>query len=69
MLSRSFDLISPLARDECVRRLREKTESDWYARFVSNKPVVGRVEKTSFRIFKRIAYRNSFPASVERGAS
>jgi len=59
MLRKSFDLVSPLTRDECARRLREKTESGFLAIF-SNKPVAGHVGYTSFRIRKRIAYRNSF---------
>lgn len=60
MSPNSFDLISPLARDECVRRLRANTESSWFPAVFSNKPVSGHVEDTSFRIRKRIAYRNSF---------
>jgi len=59
MLRKSFDLVSPITRDECARRLREKTESRFLAIF-SNKPVAGHVGYTSFRIRKRIAYRNSF---------
>jgi hypothetical protein len=51
MLLKSFDLMSPLARDECVRRLRAKTASRWVH---STKPVVGHVEDTSFRICKRL---------------
>ena len=59
MLCKSFDLVSPITSDECARRLREKTESGFLAIF-SNKPVAGHVGYTSFRIRKRIAYRNSF---------
>jgi hypothetical protein len=57
MVPKSFDLVSPLARDECVRRLRANTESWWFP--FSNKPVAGYVEDTSFRIRKNIAYVNS----------
>jgi hypothetical protein len=60
MWPNSFDLISPLARDECVRRLRANTESSWVPGVFRNKPVSCRVEYSSFRIRKRIAYRNSF---------
>src|SRR5262245_31108628 len=60
MLPKSFDLISPLARDECVRRLRANTESSWFPAFSSNKPVIGRVEDTAFQIHKFIRYQNSF---------
>ena len=60
MWPKSFDLMSPLARDECIRRLRAKTESWWFPAVFSNKPVAGHVEDCSFRIRKRIAYRNSF---------
>jgi hypothetical protein len=63
MLRKSFDLVSPPTRDECVRRLQEKTESRFLAVF-SNKPVAGHVGYTSFRIRKRIAYRNSFQPHV-----
>jgi hypothetical protein len=60
MLLKSFDLMSPLARDECVRRLQANTASPW-ARLLSTKPVVGRVEDTSFRIRKRLeAFNNPF---------
>lgn len=59
MLRKSFELVSPITRDECARRLREKTESRFLAVF-SNKPVAGHVGYSSFRIRKRTAYRNSF---------
>jgi hypothetical protein len=51
MLRKSFDLVSPLARDECIRRLRANTDSSWA--IFSNKPLSGFVEDTSFRICKR----------------
>jgi hypothetical protein len=60
MSPKSFDLISTLACDECVRRLRANTGSWWFPAVFSNKPVAGHVKETSFRIRKRIAYRNSF---------
>jgi hypothetical protein len=58
MWPKSFDLISPLARDECVRRLRANTQSWWFP--FSKKPVVGEVEDTWFWLRKSIPYHNSF---------
>lgn len=58
MWPKSFDLVSPLAREECVRRLRANTESWWFP--FSNKPLAGHVEDTSFGICKRILYANPF---------
>jgi small subunit ribosomal protein S21 len=65
MSSESFDLMSQLTREECVLRLRAKTESRWseslwFAGALSNKPVVGRVGNTSFRIRKRVLSPNVF---------
>jgi len=65
MWPESFDLLSPLARDECVRRLRAKTESWWFPPIFSNKPVVGYVEDTSFLIRKRITHSNPFQPHLE----
>jgi len=48
MLRKTFDLVSPLAPDECVRRLRANT-GGWRG----NKPIVGLVKDTSFRLRKR----------------
>jgi hypothetical protein len=52
------DLASPLQREECVRRLSEQVEQGWG--FSSARPVIGRVDDSSFRLCKRIDYRNSF---------
>ena len=51
-------LTSPLAHDEIVRRLGAAIDSDWA--LFGSKSVVGRVDKTSFRLRQRIRYRNSF---------
>lgn len=52
------DLISPLSAEECVQRLRFKTAEGWSG------SVVGSVGATSFRLRKRIGYRNSFQISL-----
>jgi hypothetical protein len=59
MLRKTFDLVSPLARGECVRRLRANTDG-WRAIF-SNKPVSGLVEDTSFRLRKRTRGKTYHP--------
>jgi hypothetical protein len=56
-----FDLISPLSREECARALRSKIDPAWGG------TVVGSVNETSFRLRKRISYRNSFQASLFAG--
>jgi hypothetical protein len=60
MSPKSFDLVSPLSRDECVRRLRAKTKSPWVPAVFSDEPLDGDVENTWFRLRKRIAYGNPF---------
>lgn len=54
-----IDLISPLSREECVRRLSSKTGTAW-----DGTAVIGSVGETAFRLRKRISYRNSFQASL-----
>jgi hypothetical protein len=54
----AFDLISPLPREECVQRLKMKTDPAW------SDAVAGSVGENSFRLRKRILYRNSFQASL-----
>jgi hypothetical protein len=54
----AFDLISPLSREACVSRLRSKTDPAWSG------AVVGSIGETSFRLRKRIYYRNSFQYSL-----
>ena len=58
MASKSFDLISPLPRDECVRRLRALTGRAWIV--FSGRPVIGYVGERSLRLSKRVWYHNSF---------
>ena len=54
-----IDLISPLPREECVQRLRMNTGSAW-----DGATVIGSVGENSFRLRKKIFYRNSFQASL-----
>ena len=53
-----IDLISPLPRGECVQRLKMKADPAWSG------AVIGSVGEASFRLRKRIFYRNSFQASL-----
>jgi hypothetical protein len=54
----TFDLVSPLPLNECVRRLRVATDGMWS--IGGSKPVQGSVSETAIRLRKRIFYRNSF---------
>jgi hypothetical protein len=54
----TVDLISPLPAEECVQRLRFKTAEGWSG------SVIGSIGETSFRLRKRIGYRNSFQTSL-----
>jgi hypothetical protein len=51
------EIISPLARDECVARLRFRIDRPWM--IVGLRPVLGRVDQISMRLRKRIWYGNS----------
>jgi hypothetical protein len=53
-------LLSPLPREDCAERLRDAVDSGWTG--FGNKPAIGRVDETSFRIRKRLpaAVHNSF---------
>jgi hypothetical protein len=53
-----FDLISPLSRQDCVLRLKSKADPAW------SDAVTGSVGESSFRLSRRIAYRNSFQPCV-----
>ena len=53
----SSDLVSPLSRSECVRRLRERVRP--------GHAVAGHVGDETFRLYKVIAYRNSFKTHVK----
>ncbi len=52
------EMISPLARADVVRRLRDAIDGDWVV--FGGKPVIGRVDERSFRLRLRLKYRNSF---------
>jgi hypothetical protein len=58
----TFDLLSPLARPECERRLRDIVKSEWLP--ASNSGVVGKIDGDAFRLRKMIYYRNSFQRSL-----
>jgi hypothetical protein len=58
LFATSFDLISPLPRDECVRRLRQRTVAPWKEIF-SAEPVVGYVGDASLKIRKPRWYQNT----------
>jgi len=62
--SSRIDLVSPLPRDECVRRLRDLTDGFWM--IFGSRPLVGRVGESSFNLRKRIRGRNSFQ-TIARG--
>jgi hypothetical protein len=53
----STDLVSPLPRSECVRRLRERVRP--------GNSVAGHVDESKFRLHKIIGYRNSFQTHVK----
>jgi hypothetical protein len=54
----TFDLVSPLPPNECVRRLRAATDGMWS--LGGSKSVQGSVNEKAIRLRKRIFYRNSF---------
>jgi hypothetical protein len=49
-----FDLMSPLSRQDCELRLKSKADPAW------SDAVRGSVSENSFRLSRRISYRNSF---------
>lgn len=51
-------VISPLPREECVRRLQEQVDPE--GSVFGKRPVIGRVRETSLRLRKRVKGRNSF---------
>jgi hypothetical protein len=53
----TFDLVSPLPLAECVRRLREATDSSFA--IAGSKPVLGTVRETAVRLRRRSYYRQS----------
>ena len=54
----TFDLVSPLPPNECVRRLRAATDGMWS--LAGSRSVQGSVNEKAIRLRKRISYRNSF---------
>lgn len=60
----TIDLVSPLRRDECVRRLREHVDAGFG--ISGMRPVIGQIRETSFTLRQRVGYRNSFK-TVLRG--
>ena len=53
-----IDLHSPLTRAECAKRLHQHVSSEWS--LLTDSGVVGSIDGDSFRIRKKIYYRNSF---------
>jgi hypothetical protein len=58
------DLVSPLRREECVRRLREHVDA-WPGLY-GTRSVIGQIGETAFTLRQRVGYRNSF-RTVLRG--
>jgi hypothetical protein len=56
--TRTVDLVSPLRRDECVRRLREHVDTG--LGLYGTRSVIGQVGETSFTLRRRVGYRNNF---------
>ena len=52
------DLLSPLPRAECAKRLHRHISSEWS--LLTDSGVVGSIDGDNFRIAKKIYYRNSF---------
>jgi hypothetical protein len=52
------ELVSPLAREDVVRRLQAAVDSEWT--FAGRKEAVGQIGADAFRLRARIFYRNSF---------
>ncbi|HEY4942815.1 MAG TPA: hypothetical protein VII56_15405 [Rhizomicrobium sp.] len=54
----TIDLVTDLPRAECEQRLRQTVASEWS--LITDSGVVGKIEGDSFRLHKKIYYRNSF---------
>jgi hypothetical protein len=52
------DFLSPLPRAECQQRLHRHVSSEWS--LVTDSGVVGSIDGDSFRLRKKIYYRNAF---------
>jgi hypothetical protein len=53
----TFDLVSPLPLQECIRRLRSATDGGWAV--AGQKPVLGAVRADTIRLRRRNYYRHS----------
>jgi hypothetical protein len=60
-------VISPLPRDECLRRLQEQVDPDGSA--FGKKPVIGRVGDRSLRLRRRIKGKNPFQTFLFAGVA
>jgi hypothetical protein len=61
--SSRIDLVAPLPRDECVRRLRDLTDGIWT--IFGSRPLIGRIGETSFSVRMRLKNtKNSFQACL-----
>jgi hypothetical protein len=61
----AFELISPLAPDECMAQLREAVDREGVFPFYVSpgaRPVLGRVAGQSVRLSKRVYWTNTVPA-------
>ena len=58
----AIDLVSPLPRGECVKRLQSNVSSYWA--IASANKVVGSIDGDTLRLRKRIYYRNSFQPTL-----
>ena len=58
LTSEDAELVAPMPRNECVKRLREKLDSSVI--ILGERAVIGRVSEFSLTARKRIRYRNSF---------
>ena len=56
--AKTFTLISPLRRDEIVRQLHDNIDRPW--NIFGKKSVIGSVDRASFRLCRRLNFRNSF---------
>lgn len=58
-------VITPLPREDCLRRLQEQIDPE--GSVFGKRPVIGRVRDRSLRLRKRIAGRNSFQTFLYAG--
>jgi hypothetical protein len=56
------DFVSPLPAARCIERLRDVVDSPWI--FGGTAPLIGRVDERTFRVRKRIGFRNSFQINL-----